>query len=159
MATAIRGAELALDDSVRGDFTREVEAETNWLPCNFFIRPQYTLPLRLWLFPEPCTIFPIVSGAYQTKTSVEEERAEICHRTRYSKRRGYNAGTSHRHLAKVLQRVEQSSTTDRLAAALCPTGRLPCQPRVRSKAGHRSHFGGSVSSTSPGRRPPPEFAR
>src|ERR1700758_4762696 len=106
MATAIRGAELGFDGSVRGDFTREIDAETDCLLCNFFIRPQDSLPLRLWLFQESCTIFPIVSGAYLTKKSAEEERAEICHRTRHPQRGGCDAGKSHRHFAKILQRPE-----------------------------------------------------
>jgi len=59
----MRGAELDFDDNVRGDLTREAVAEPERLPFDFFIRPQYTLPHRQWLFPESClTIFELSLG-------------------------------------------------------------------------------------------------
>jgi hypothetical protein len=51
MATAILGAEDDVDDWVRGALAPPNEAAAEGLLFDFFIRPQYTLPHRQWLFP------------------------------------------------------------------------------------------------------------
>src|SRR5579859_1432592 len=67
MAMAILGAEEDFDSGVRGGLTRTAGAATERLPCDFFIRLQYTLPAS------PMTICSLEAQRLQAQASVDRQ--------------------------------------------------------------------------------------